>query len=378
MQRKKQKIINLRLLNGFFHSKYNLWIIGISTVLISIIYIHFLSFKPIIIFPSDNDLQFELYADKANDGNSEIIKQSISESSIDFHFILRDGFLNPYVGLIIRPNPQDGIINLLNYNQIHLDIEGQDVESIALYIFTRNNLKNPTNPELCFQSTLEISSERNQYKILLDQFRMPDWWRDFNSISRDEKIQLDLKEVLHINIGTTYTPKLGTERSLRIHSIRFERNNSPLLKVLLLAELLVFLLLIIIHGIRGYSKQIPAPLTIAYKPLTIDNENHQPSGFMKYINSHFHDQGLNLEQVTAETGINQRRIAQSIQDTYNCNFKTYINQIRITEAKRLLKESSLNMGEISYSVGFNNQSHFNRVFKNFTGNSPTEFRDHKI
>jgi AraC-like DNA-binding protein len=284
------------------------------------------------------------------------------------------------VGLIIRPNSEDSIINLLHYNQFHLDIEGEDVESIALYIFTRNNLKNSTsnNPELCFQSTLDISSERNQYKILLDQLRIPDWWSDFNNISRDEKIQLDLKEVLHINIGTTYTPKLGTERWLRIHSIRFERNNSPLLKALLLAELLIFLLLIIVHGLLSYSKQKPAQLTIAYKPLTIDNVKHQPNGFMEYINSHFHDQSLTLEQITAKTGINQRRIAQSIQDNYNCNFKTYVNQIRITEAKRLFKESSLNMGEISYRVGFNNQSHFNRVFKNLVGISPTEFREHKI
>jgi AraC-like DNA-binding protein len=33
------------------------------------------------------------------------------------------------------------------------------------------------------------------------------------------------------------------------------------------------------------------------------------------------------------------------------------------------------MGEIAFKVGFNNQSHFNRVFKSMVGINPSEFRE---
>jgi AraC-like DNA-binding protein len=46
----------------------------------------------------------------------------------------------------------------------------------------------------------------------------------------------------------------------------------------------------------------------------------------------------------------------------------------MTEAKRLLKESEGTISEIAYSVGYNNVTHFNRVFKTETGIAPGDFR----
>jgi YesN/AraC family two-component response regulator len=84
-----------------------------------------------------------------------------------------------------------------------------------------------------------------------------------------------------------------------------------------------------------------------------------------------------MKQVSDNTGINQRRIASSIQQSFGCNFKTYVNKLRINESKRLLLESEMNMGEIAFKVGFSNQTHFNRVFKNLEGISPSEFIENK-
>ena len=64
-----------------------------------------------------------------------------------------------------------------------------------------------------------------------------------------------------------------------------------------------------------------------------------------------------------------------IQKSFECNFKTYVNRLRINESKRLLAETELNMGEIAFKVGFSNQTHFNRVFKNFENISPSDYRE---
>ena len=140
------------------------------------------------------------------------------------------------------------------------------------------------------------------------------------------------------------------------------------------AEFILILILGVIHYIKAYKA---LPVTVTYKAVDIENENRHINSFLDYIGNNFHDPRLTLAQVSDQTGINQRRIAASIQQTFGCNFKTYVNKLRINESKRLLVESELNMGEIAFKVGFSNQTHFNRVFKSFQGISPSEFLENK-
>jgi AraC-like DNA-binding protein len=377
MSKKKQNRINSRLLIGFFKFKPNTWIIVSSSLLGLGVFFYFLQIPAFIVFPDRNDLKFEFYTDSGNGGNSKILRHHISDTSIDLDFDLETGFQSPYVGIKISRKNEDEI-NLSPYNQIHIDIEGQNVKGIGYTLFTPNIFyKNRENSkELFFSTNLKISAKRMQYRLDLSQLRVPDWWCETNNVSPSEKINPDLKHVLHLTIGTAYAPVVGAKNTLHIYSISFERDNRKLIRMLLIAEFVVILFLFIIYFLRVDSTpKKTMPVTIEYKPVGVDTESRQFDGFLDYINRNFHESDLTLEQVSRSTGINQRRIASFIQQRFGCNFKTYINLIRINESKRLLVESELNMGEIAFKVGFNNQSHFNRVFKSMVGINPSEFRE---
>jgi AraC-like DNA-binding protein len=116
-------------------------------------------------------------------------------------------------------------------------------------------------------------------------------------------------------------------------------------------------------------------ITITYKAIENKTIESPKSNSIDFINNNFHNSQLTLDFVSSETGVSQRKIANDIQNQFACNFKTYINRLRINESKRLLIETELNIGEIAFKVGFNNQSHFNRVFKSELQISPTEYRD---
>ena len=58
----------------------------------------------------------------------------------------------------------------------------------------------------------------------------------------------------------------------------------------------------------------------------------------------------------------------------NLSFGEYIRKLRIEKAIELLKTSRCKLSEISYLTGFSDQSHFNRVFKSFTGMTPLEYK----
>jgi len=53
----------------------------------------------------------------------------------------------------------------------------------------------------------------------------------------------------------------------------------------------------------------------------------------------------------------------------------YLNKIKIDFSCQLLLNTDLNILDISYDCGFNNLSHFNKQFRKFIGNTPTQFRN---
>ena len=54
----------------------------------------------------------------------------------------------------------------------------------------------------------------------------------------------------------------------------------------------------------------------------------------------------------------------------------YVAQLKIGEAQKLLMNTDKSIGSISEELGFNDNSHFNVMFKKYTGLSPTEYRQY--
>ncbi|HBY54045.1 MAG TPA: hypothetical protein DEH15_16565 [Marinilabiliales bacterium] len=204
---------------------------------------------------------------------------------------------------------------------------------------------------------------------------MPDWWGEFNRIEDASTLKPELKNLYAINVSSAFTPNTGKTQSLEIYSMKFSRNNKPLITLAIALEIifiiLVFTAIYIIEKIREKNQTI----TITYKAIENKNIETSKSDFIDFINNNFQNNILTLDFVSSETGVNQRRITNEVQNQFGCNFKSYINRLRINESKRLLLETEHNIGEIAFKVGFNNQSHFNRVFKSEVQISPTEYRD---
>jgi AraC-like DNA-binding protein len=376
MSNKKHNIFDLELLGDFFKSKINLAIL-VSCISISLfIYLYFVSIQDLQIFPFKKDFSFVFYTDKNNGGNSEIVKQIITDSCITVEYDLKKGFVSPYIGLGIGRKDKR-TFDISSYNQLQIEVEGNGMKSLGFSLFTQcaKDKYKPTSSQIIYSEKFTISSTRKTYIVEFDKLLIPDWWYSLNDIAPTEKISPPLKTVQSCNIGTAYDPVLGIRRTLQIHSIVFSRNNNFLILYLFVFNLIVLLLLFVIYVVRVFVSKKANAVVISYKAVDVENENKQLITFLDYINNNFHECELSLEQVSTETGINHRRIATYIQQNFNCNFKTYLNQLRINESKRLLKQSELNMGDIAFKVGFNTQSHFNRVFKSIVGISPSEYRE---
>ncbi len=89
-------------------------------------------------------------------------------------------------------------------------------------------------------------------------------------------------------------------------------------------------------------------------------------------------ESLRLQDFASRLGISTHHISQAVNELEGKNFPDYINEFRISEAKRLLLESDDKIIDIAYRTGFNNKASFHNAFRKKTGMSPSEFREKNL
>ncbi len=83
---------------------------------------------------------------------------------------------------------------------------------------------------------------------------------------------------------------------------------------------------------------------------------------------------LSLAQVAAAVHTSVFYFCKQFSKLTGTTFTEYVSRMRVEKAKNLLLNPNLRISEIAYEVGFQSLTHFNRVFKNIVGQSPTEYR----
>lgn len=92
-----------------------------------------------------------------------------------------------------------------------------------------------------------------------------------------------------------------------------------------------------------------------------------------YCNLHYKEQ-FSLGDIASHCGLARNYLSSLFKDFYKIAFYDYLLRLRVGEAARLLIKSDLAISKIASEAGFNSDTTFGRVFKNYTGLSPREFR----
>ncbi len=95
----------------------------------------------------------------------------------------------------------------------------------------------------------------------------------------------------------------------------------------------------------------------------------------QFIEEH-HAEELTLGQVAQAANTSVFYFCKLFKKSTGLHFTEYVSRVRTERAKDLLLNPNLRVSEVAYGVGFQSLTHFNRVFKNIAGESPTEYRGH--
>lgn len=103
-------------------------------------------------------------------------------------------------------------------------------------------------------------------------------------------------------------------------------------------------------------------------------DNDKIDRIYNYVKDHFKDD-IRLEDISKLVAMEIPSFCRYFKRVTGKTFTEFVNEFRVTHACKLISETDMSIAAICFESGFNNSSHFNRLFKNTTGKTPLEYRD---
>lgn len=103
------------------------------------------------------------------------------------------------------------------------------------------------------------------------------------------------------------------------------------------------------------------------------NDDALMDRIMKSINENLSDPDFNVEKLSVDVGISRAQLHRKMKEITGISTGEFIRNLRLEQAARLISEGKINITQVAYIVGFNNQSHFSTLFKKHFGASPTDY-----
>ncbi|MDP3352803.1 MAG: AraC family transcriptional regulator, partial [Flavobacteriaceae bacterium] len=94
------------------------------------------------------------------------------------------------------------------------------------------------------------------------------------------------------------------------------------------------------------------------------------------ILDHLEDDQFGVSNLASKVGLSRSQLLRKVKSAIGISVNQLINNIRLEEAAKRIKETDNTVSEIAYQVGFSSPSYFNKCFLQFFGCTPGEFKNH--
>jgi AraC family transcriptional regulator len=83
---------------------------------------------------------------------------------------------------------------------------------------------------------------------------------------------------------------------------------------------------------------------------------------------------VRLADVAHEVDVHPAHLARAFKDQFGISVGAYVRRLRLDWAAGELERSDMSLAEVALAAGFADQSHFTRVFRRYTGFTPSVHR----
>lgn len=224
-----------------------------------------------------------------------------------------------------------------------------------------------------FEPRLSLYQLRFQQPIELRQFLYVD------AIIAEEFQKYD-HDVLHLTqekiLVALYERTIVEEQVLMDHWLRIVKNIKNYLRAELQASkrLLIDSTDKLTSCTKLFQNDVPGDVSPVIAAEELSHYRPEIQSILNYIHEHY-DERITLQDLSAFACLNEAYLSRLFKMETKKTINSYINELRIYKAKELLKSPNIMVKEVAQLVGIKDQLYFNRVFKKFCGENPTDYQD---
>lgn len=124
--------------------------------------------------------------------------------------------------------------------------------------------------------------------------------------------------------------------------------------------------------LQWMSEELESKVTVFANKGDRRKTNKLTESVKDYVENYY-DEDITLAEIADTLFVNKNYLSQLFKRVTGESFVNYLNNYRITQAKKLLKEKKYMVYEVSEMVGYQNPTYFSQVFKAVTGCSPSGY-----
>ncbi|MEG0485368.1 MAG: DNA-binding response regulator [Oscillospiraceae bacterium] len=94
-----------------------------------------------------------------------------------------------------------------------------------------------------------------------------------------------------------------------------------------------------------------------------------------YIDAHYQDKHISIGSIACASFLSRAYLCSLFKKELNITVNNYVQQLRLEQAKHLLKANENTVSEISAMVGYENPNYFCKLFKAYTQKTPSAYRE---
>ena len=161
----------------------------------------------------------------------------------------------------------------------------------------------------------------------------------------------------------TLTSQTAGEIKIIFDSMRYDKGLHEMDYIVANARLM-HILSLIYRDVVSPSNTESQALLIKQKQLVVEAK--------KYVNRFFRDP-IKLDAVAADLHVSTFYLSRIFSNEHGSSLIAYLTDIRINEAKNLLKDGRYIIADVASMVGYEDSNYFSKVFKRLVGSSPRNY-----
>ncbi|NAY93268.1 helix-turn-helix domain-containing protein [Muricauda sp. JGD-17] len=162
--------------------------------------------------------------------------------------------------------------------------------------------------------------------------------------------------------GIAFSGKTKTKVGEKMEILEYQTDFQRLLSILNILNILANSEEMKVLNAEGFSME------------TEVKDNDRINIVFNHVKTNFKED-ISLDEIADIVSMTVPSFCRYFKKITNKTFTQFVNEYRLVHASKLLAEQPISITQVCYDSGFNNFSHFNKLFKAFTGQNPSEYRN---